>query len=905
MTDKPDFSFATPPASIADSVSSLPPNRNWRFATECATVENPSLDLKDQHGSSSVPIYQTATFKGMNGQFDYTRSGNPTRSFLEHHLRKISGSATAHAVSSGMAALDVILRVVKPGDTVLAGDDLYGGTNRLLGYIGTDGGVDVQHCDTTNPQALKPHLEKGNKVTMVLLESPTNPMLKIADIRAIVEVVRSGAPDALIVLDNTMMSPYLQRPLELGVDIVYDSGTKYLSGHHDLMAGVITTRTEEIGKRMAWFPNAMGNALSPFDSFLLLRGLKTLPLRLDKQQASSHLIASYLHTLGFLVHYPGLPSDPGYELHNSQASGAGAVMSFETGDIALSEAIVGGTRVWGISVSFGAVNSLISMPCLMSHASIPAHLRAERGLPEHLIRLCVGIEDPHDLLDDLEASLVNAGAIRSVSTSDSSRPLTPPASDSASDIHSNWAVDRARQFERVRPSNSTAGVEGQLAELNVDDAARLAGDESQKEEILVSAPGKVILFGEHAVVHGVTGIAASVDLRCYALLSPTATTTTSSSLSSTNITISLTDLNFTQSWPVDSLPWSLAPDWTEASIPESLCPTLLAEIERIAGQGGNGGEREKVATMAFLYLLVLLSKGKPSEPFELTARSALPMGAGLGSSAALSTSLALVFLLHFSHLSPTTTGRESTIPTADTEVIDKWAFLAEKVIHGNPSGIDNAVSTRGGAVAFKRKIEGKQEGGMEAIKSFTSIRFLITDSRIGRDTRSLVAGVNARLIQEPEVIVPLLEAIQQIADEAIRCLKDSEMERAVMIDRLQNLVSENHAHLAALGVSHPSLEEIIRIGADKPFELRTKLTGAGGGGCAVTLVPDDFSTETLQALMETLVQSSFAPYIARVGGSGVGFLSSTKADPEDGENRLKDGLETVIRTARYLSGFNT
>nr|AOR51864.1 mevalonate kinase [Phaffia rhodozyma] len=294
--------------------------------------------------------------------------------------------------------------------------------------------------------------------------------------------------------------------------------------------------------------------------------------------------------------------------------------------------------------------------------------------------------------------------------------------------------------------------------------------------------------------------------------------------------------------------------------------------------------------MAFLYLLVLLSKGKPSEPFELTARSALPMGAGLGSSAALSTSLALVFLLHFSHLSPTTTGRESTIPTADTEVIDKWAFLAEKVIHGNPSGIDNAVSTRGGAVAFKRKIEGKQEGGMEAIKSFTSIRFLITDSRIGRDTRSLVAGVNARLIQEPEVIVPLLEAIQQIADEAIRCLKDSEMERAVMIDRLQNLVSENHAHLAALGVSHPSLEEIIRIGADKPFELRTKLTGAGGGGCAVTLVPDDFSTETLQALMETLVQSSFAPYIARVGGSGVGFLSSTKADPEDGENRLKDGL---------------
>jgi cystathionine beta-lyase/cystathionine gamma-synthase len=201
---------------------------------------------------------------------------------------------------------------------------------------------------------------------MVLLESPTNPLLKIADIAAVSDAVHKAAPDAIVVVDNTMMSPYLQRPLELGADVVYDSATKYLSGHHDLMAGIIAVGRPEVASQIAWFVNAMGSGLAPFDSFLLMRGVKTLALRMDKQQANAQIVAEYLHALGFLVHYPGLKSHPKHDVHWKQATGAGSVLSFVTGDKELSERIVSAARLWGVSVSFGAVNSLISMPCLMS-----------------------------------------------------------------------------------------------------------------------------------------------------------------------------------------------------------------------------------------------------------------------------------------------------------------------------------------------------------------------------------------------------------------------------------------------------------------------------------------------------------------------------------------------------------
>jgi cystathionine beta-lyase/cystathionine gamma-synthase len=283
----------------------------------------------------------------------------------EHHIAKISSAANAFVVSSGMAALDVILRLLKPGDEVIAGDDLYGGTNRLLSYIRTHVGVTIHHVDTTDPAALRQYIHP-TKTVMVLLESPTNPLLKIADIATISKDVKETAPDAIIVVDNTMMSPYLQRPLEHGADIVYDSATKYLSGHHDLMAGVVTCNREDVAKKLAFTINAVGNALTPMDSFLLLRGIKTLALRMDRQQATAQLVAEYLDGLGFPVHYPGLVNHPGREIHNRIANGNGAVLSFTTGNVDMSEKIVGGTRLWGISVSFGCVNSLISMPCVMS-----------------------------------------------------------------------------------------------------------------------------------------------------------------------------------------------------------------------------------------------------------------------------------------------------------------------------------------------------------------------------------------------------------------------------------------------------------------------------------------------------------------------------------------------------------
>ncbi|KAF7795964.1 hypothetical protein EIP86_007133 [Pleurotus ostreatoroseus] len=455
----------------------------YRFSTLCATVENPNEGHKDKFGSSSVPIYQTATFKGVGGEYDYSRSGNPTRTHLEHHIAKISSAQHAFTVSSGMACLDVITRILKPGCEVIAGDDLYGGTNRLLAYLRSHMGVTVHHVDTTVATSVLPHLNPG-KTAMVLLESPTNPLLKIVDIAAISSMVKEKCPDAIIVVDNTMMSPYLQRPLEHGADIVYDSATKYLSGHHDLMAGVITCNRDDLAKQMAFTINAVGNALTPFDSFLLLRGIKTLAIRMDRQQSTAMLVAQMLQRLGFVTHYPGLPNHPGKEVHERIADGYGAVLSFETGDKELSERIVGATRLWGISVSFGCVNSLISMPCVMSHASIDPAVRAARGLPEDLIRLCVGIEDPNDLLDDLQHALLEAGAV------------TVAANDF---VRMPVAVNKAAE------------------KLALGDIANNSRKGREDREWFVSAPGKVILFGEHAVVHGVVSVLLLV-LSCFLIV---------------------------------------------------------------------------------------------------------------------------------------------------------------------------------------------------------------------------------------------------------------------------------------------------------------------------------------------------------------------------------------------------
>ena len=309
----------------------------------------------------------------------------------------------ALVVSSGMGALDVISRLLRPGDEVVTGDDLYGGTNRLLTYLATNGGIIVHHVDTTDVDKVREVV--GPKTAMVLLETPTNPLIKIVDILSIATLAHEANPKTLVAVDNTMLSPLLQNPLDLGADIVYESGTKYLSGHHDLMAGVLAMNDASLGERLYFTINSTGCGLAPFDSWLLMRGVKTLKVRLEQQQSNAQRIAEFLEEHGFRVRYPGLRSHPQYDLHNSMARGAGAVLSFETGDTNVSERIVEAARLWAISVSFGCVNSLISMPCRMSHASIDAKTRKERAMPEDLIRLCVGIEDVDDLIDDLRRAV--------------------------------------------------------------------------------------------------------------------------------------------------------------------------------------------------------------------------------------------------------------------------------------------------------------------------------------------------------------------------------------------------------------------------------------------------------------------------------------------------------------------
>lgn len=388
---------------------SSPRNGRRRYALATELVYT---DGKDQYGASSIPIYQSATFKqttarGGQQEYDYTRSGNPTRTHLERHLAKIMNANRALTVSSGMGALDVITRILRPGDEVITGDDLYGGSHRLLTYLSTNMGIVVHHVDTTNAEVVSQHI--SDKTAIVLLETPTNPLIKIVDVPTIARNAHQANPKALVVVDNTMLSPMLSNPLDLGADIVYESGTKYLSGHHDIMAGVIACNDPALGDKLYFTINSTGCGLSPNDSFLLMRGVKTLAIRMEKQQANAQAIAEFLESRGFRVRYPGLKSHPQYDLHWSMASGAGAVLSFETGDPAISTRIVEAARLWAISVSFGCVNSLISMPCQMSHASIDAKTRRERQMPEDIIRLCVGIEDVGDLIEDLSQAVSARG----------------------------------------------------------------------------------------------------------------------------------------------------------------------------------------------------------------------------------------------------------------------------------------------------------------------------------------------------------------------------------------------------------------------------------------------------------------------------------------------------------------
>lgn len=382
----------------------------YSFATEVVHFDPPKSGVRDPFNASVAPLYQSATFKMPSatemGEYDYTRSGNPTRTQLENHLAKIIGAKRCLAINSGMGAMDVISRLIKPGDEVIAGNDLYGGTHRLLTFLGQEHAVTVKHVDTTSTEAVSGAVSE--KTTVLFLETPTNPLLRIVDIQALSSAVKNLNSKVIVVVDNTVMSPLYQKPLELGADIHYESMTKYLNGHHDVMGGVIAVNDAELEKRLYAWVNATGSGLAPFDCWLVLRGIKTLKIRMDKQAGNAKTIAEWLEKEGYKVNYPGLKSHPQYEIHAKNAKGYGAVLSFATGSIALSEQIVSRASLWGITVSFGSCDSLISMPCRMSHAAIDPKVRKERNLPEDLIRLCVGIEDADDLISNLSDAIVGA-----------------------------------------------------------------------------------------------------------------------------------------------------------------------------------------------------------------------------------------------------------------------------------------------------------------------------------------------------------------------------------------------------------------------------------------------------------------------------------------------------------------
>jgi cystathionine beta-lyase len=371
-------------------------------ATRCVL-----LDSNDPFGATSPPIYQTATFCQPTadefGEYDYSRTANPTRSQLEKKLADLEFGAHAAAFASGMAAISAVCRLVNSGEEIIAGDDLYGGTIRLLERLLPQQGISVRYVDTSDNAAVRKAISDRTK--LILIETPTNPLLRVADIAAIAEIAHAN--DTLLAIDNTMLSPCLQNPLCLGADIVIHSATKFLCGHSDVTAGAVVTADEKLHRRIAFTQNAEGAGLSPFDSWLLLRGIKTLALRVEKQNSSALKIAEFLaaHRAIGNVYYPMLAGHPGRDLHSAQAAGGGSVISFTTGDPEFSRRIAEATRLFSIAVSFGSVNSSISLPCRMSHASIPVALREKLAPPPDLVRISVGVEDLDDLAEDLNTAI--------------------------------------------------------------------------------------------------------------------------------------------------------------------------------------------------------------------------------------------------------------------------------------------------------------------------------------------------------------------------------------------------------------------------------------------------------------------------------------------------------------------
>jgi cystathionine beta-lyase len=365
------------------------------------------IDGDERTGAVSVPIYQTSTYRqdgigGMRAGYEYSRSGNPTREALEKLIAQLEGGRAGFAFASGLAALTAVIFLFKSGDKILLSHNVYGGTYRLLDKVFKGLGISFDLVDASNLGGLERAFSP--EVRALILESPTNPLLEVTDIAAAAAIAKSHG--ALTIVDNTFMTPYLQRPLGLGADIVVHSATKYLGGHSDLIAGLAVAADAGLAERLKFIQNASGGILQPFDSWLLIRGIKTLAVRMDAHVANAELIASRLsgHPGVSRVYYPGLPGFKGRDINLRQARSGGAIIAFELSEdydvLAFSRAV----KMIVFGESLGGVESILTHPATMTHASIPEDIRASVGITDRLLRLSVGIEDAADILRDLEGA---------------------------------------------------------------------------------------------------------------------------------------------------------------------------------------------------------------------------------------------------------------------------------------------------------------------------------------------------------------------------------------------------------------------------------------------------------------------------------------------------------------------
>ncbi|MEK6976163.1 MAG: PLP-dependent aspartate aminotransferase family protein [Candidatus Thermoplasmatota archaeon] len=379
-------------------------NKSDKFSTKCVHA---GVHPDPIHGAVNPAIQLSTTFvqpaPAQPLTFDYSRAGNPTREALEEAIMTLEGGVSGHAFASGLSALDALLRTLDAGDHVVAAEDAYGGSIRLLNKVCSRQGIKVTFTDTQDPANTRKAMTP--KTRMVLLETPTNPLLRVSDIKANAEVAHDGK--ARLVVDNTFMSPALQNPLALGADAVFHSATKYIGGHSDVLAGVVATSDKAFGDQLKFLQLAVGAVLPPFDSFLLLRGLKTLDLRMERHSATAAFLADKLgkHKAVEKVYYPGLKKHPNAKVHAKQARSGGGMLSFELADLAAARKCVTSTRLFQLAESLGAVESLIQLPALMTHASVPKEMRERTGLKDGLIRVSAGVEDADDLWNDLKQAI--------------------------------------------------------------------------------------------------------------------------------------------------------------------------------------------------------------------------------------------------------------------------------------------------------------------------------------------------------------------------------------------------------------------------------------------------------------------------------------------------------------------